>query len=146
MSTTKTLTTPRDVSSYPPIYTEISNPKKTTDYTISLETVETLNRLPNVVKNEVTNNSNDSEYLSNTTTYPKGIIDGVTKAKENKRTDIHSDDLAYLTIWDFAGQDIFFDTHHMFLTDDGIYIFVFNVEEWKENSAQITGMLNYKEI
>ena len=62
----------------------------------------------------------------------KDIIEGVTKANANERKDVPPDELAYLSVWDFAGQEVFYDTHHLFLNDDGIYIFVFNLEEWKD--------------
>ena len=80
----------------------------------------------------------ETEGITNKT-YPESIIDELAKKKETRRKDINQEDLAHLTIWDFAGQDVFFDTHHMFLTNDGVYIFVFNVEEWKTSNDKIKG-------
>ena len=38
-----------------------------------------------------------------------------------------SEDLAYLTVWDFAGEQVFYNTHHIFLSTDCIYLVVFKL-------------------
>ena len=68
--------------------------------------------------------------------YRKDIIDEVSRAKANERKDVHPDELAFLTVLDFAGQEEFYDTHHIFLSEDGIYIFVFNLAEWIEGDSE----------
>ncbi|XP_069138114.1 uncharacterized protein [Argopecten irradians] len=36
---------------------------------------------------------------------------------------------AYLSMWDFGGEKIFYDTHHIFLSNDAVYLLCFDVEK-----------------
>lgn len=39
-----------------------------------------------------------------------------------------------LSLWDFAGQDVFYSLHHLYLTRYGVYLVMFNME-WLSSSA-----------
>ena len=86
------------------------------------------------------NNPIDDDSIDdiNDTIYSDELLDDVARSRRNERKDVELDDLAHLSIWDFAGQEVFFDSHRMFLCEDGIYIFVFNVEEWANHVNNIT--------
>lgn len=35
----------------------------------------------------------------------------------------------YLSVWDFGGQKVFYDSHHIFLSTDAVYLVCFNVHD-----------------
>ena len=91
--------------------------------------------------NSYTTETTERELEAMEKRYSNYIIEGVARAKANERKDVPPEELAYLSVWDFAGQEEFYDTHHIFLSEDGIYIFVFNLAEWKDgtNNNQLKG-------
>lgn len=46
-----------------------------------------------------------------------------------------------ISIWDFAGQHLFYVLHHLFLTSNGVYLVVFNAEELvvADTSSTVSG-------
>lgn len=60
--------------------------------------------------------------------------------------DAEKDDGVALTIWDYGGQDVFHALHHLFLTQYGIYMLVFDMrkllDDSKETRASIRFWLN----
>ena len=47
------------------------------------------------------------------------------------------------TIWDYGGQEVFYALHHLFLTQYGVYIIVFNLGNYVEDSRVSEGYLSY---
>ncbi|XP_021344548.1 probable inactive serine/threonine-protein kinase roco10, partial [Mizuhopecten yessoensis] len=43
---------------------------------------------------------------------------------------------AYLSVWDFGGQKVFYDSHHIFLSKDAVYIVCFNVDDCLSDAAK----------
>ncbi|XP_033109051.1 probable serine/threonine-protein kinase pats1 [Anneissia japonica] len=54
------------------------------------------------------------------------IIQGIEKQGQNEGLEETVDDLT-LSIWDFAGQDVYYITHQMFLVSRAIYILCFDL-------------------
>eukprot|EP00924_Labyrinthula_sp_SR-Ha-C_P005938 snap_masked-scaffold_14-processed-gene-9.21-mRNA-1 protein AED:1.00 eAED:1.00 QI:0/-1/0/0/-1/1/1/0/988 len=72
------------------------------------------------------NESNEMLDLSYSTLFDYGMR-YITSMNEDDRQVRHDFDLGF-TIWDFAGQSIFYSLHHLFLTDFGCYLVVFNAK------------------
>ncbi|GBG33332.1 Rho family GTPase, partial [Hondaea fermentalgiana] len=50
----------------------------------------------------------------------------------------------YFTIWDYAGQDVFYALHHIFLTrEGGVYMLVFDMQELLIKQDQALGYLSF---
>ncbi|XP_033750651.1 uncharacterized protein LOC117334916 [Pecten maximus] len=43
---------------------------------------------------------------------------------------------AYLSVWDFGGQKVFYDSHHIFLSKDAVYLVCFNVDDCLSDEAK----------
>jgi len=39
-----------------------------------------------------------------------------------------------LTLWDFAGQQVFYSLHHIFLSDNAIYLLCFDIQQFLQNT------------
>lgn len=64
-----------------------------------------------------------------------------TRTNESRQGD---DDKVMFTIWDFAGQEIFYTVHHLFLTNYGIYFLLFNIKLMlKEPDEQVEKMRSW---
>ncbi|XP_060080543.1 uncharacterized protein LOC132559928 [Ylistrum balloti] len=92
--------------------------------------------------------SSDESYI-NKYRYPKPNIsstwNNTGKPRERKITNFFRNDMvnviqksegeeegeekAYLSVWDFGGQKVFYDSHHIFLSKDAVYIVCFNVSD-----------------
>lgn len=70
---------------------------------------------------------------------PDRVVELVQKLLENSSTEVKSQDSVsmatrskdgarmVLNIWDFAGKEVYYATHQLFLTRRALYIFVFNL-------------------
>jgi len=47
------------------------------------------------------------------------------------------------TIWDYGGQSVFYTLHHLFLTQYGVYLLVFDLREIINNRVTATGYLEF---
>lgn len=45
------------------------------------------------------------------------------------------DDRIEFSSWDFAGQDVYYSTHHLFLSTRAIYMVVFNIVDFKSSKV-----------
>ncbi|XP_033113486.1 uncharacterized protein LOC117114060 [Anneissia japonica] len=64
--------------------------------------------------------------VKNTTSIP------VKHIKKSMEADIRNESSyldARLSLWDFAGQNIYYNTHHLFMPKQGVYLIVFNAVE-----------------
>ncbi|XP_060080541.1 uncharacterized protein LOC132559926 [Ylistrum balloti] len=59
------------------------------------------------------------------------ILDEADKLRLAGRA-AEKDNIAYLSMWDFGGEKVFYDTHHVFLSKDAVYLLCFNVKEYQE--------------
>eukprot|EP00924_Labyrinthula_sp_SR-Ha-C_P005203 maker-scaffold_1-augustus-gene-24.20-mRNA-1 protein AED:0.41 eAED:0.41 QI:0/0/0/1/0/0/2/0/1173 len=60
------------------------------------------------------------------------------------RGSIKSDATLGFTIYDFGGQEVFYSLHHLFLTEYGLYLIVFNAEQMlDEMNASYSEQRNY---
>lgn len=46
-------------------------------------------------------------------------------------------------IWDYGGQEVFYSLHHLFLTQYGIYLIVFNLERYLDDREKSEAFLSY---
>ncbi|XP_060065829.1 uncharacterized protein LOC132546145 isoform X1 [Ylistrum balloti] len=46
-------------------------------------------------------------------------------------------DQAYLSLWDFGGEEPYYNTHHIFLSSDAVFLVVYNLEECILGSEQV---------
>ncbi|XP_033742427.1 uncharacterized protein LOC117328921 [Pecten maximus] len=46
-------------------------------------------------------------------------------------------DQAYLSLWDFGGEEPYYNTHHIFLSSDAIFLVVYNLKECIEGTEKI---------
>lgn len=53
------------------------------------------------------------------------------------------EDIVPLTIWDFAGQRVFYSVHHLFLSDNGIYMLCFNLVMFLEKEEEAVENLRF---
>lgn len=44
---------------------------------------------------------------------------------------------AYLSMWDFAGEELFYATHHVFLSNDAVYLVVFDLKQCMEDRKEL---------
>ena len=49
------------------------------------------------------------------------------------------EDTAFMSVWDYAGDEDFNATHHIFLTTDAVYILTFNVHEFFKQKSKCIG-------
>ncbi|XP_033117377.1 uncharacterized protein LOC117117237 isoform X2 [Anneissia japonica] len=61
--------------------------------------------------------------------------------KANIREESYLD--ARLSLWDFAGQDMYYNTHHLFMPKQGVYLVVFNAVEAVINPAKQLKRLHF---
>ena len=52
-------------------------------------------------------------------------------------------DSLVLTVWDYGGQTVFYNLHHVFLTRFGIYVLVFNMSEVFRDASNSVSYLNF---
>ncbi|OWF37223.1 uncharacterized protein LOC110440416 [Mizuhopecten yessoensis] len=52
-------------------------------------------------------------------------------------TDKPNADQAYLSLWDFGGEEPYYNTHHIFLSSDAIFLVVYNLMECIEGTEQV---------
>ncbi|XP_033095541.1 uncharacterized protein LOC117100097 [Anneissia japonica] len=52
----------------------------------------------------------------------------ITHVKQSMKACIRNESYmdARLSLWDFAGQDMYYNTHHLFMSKQGVYLIVFN--------------------
>lgn len=72
---------------------------------------------------------------------PDSVVDIVQKMLDNASFDIKSQDSVAMTtkpsdgekivlnIWDFAGKEVYYTTHQVFLTSRALYVIVFNLTD-----------------
>ena len=76
----------------------------------------------------------------------KKPVASVARMFEKFVDDAEKDDGVALTIWDYGGQDVFHALHHLFLTQYGIYMLVFDMRklllDTKETRESIAFWLN----
>ena len=48
-----------------------------------------------------------------------------------------------LTLWDFAGQQVFYSVHHLFLSDNAIYLLCFDMKQFMENTTSEIEILKF---
>ena len=48
-----------------------------------------------------------------------------------------------VTIWDFAGQTVYYAVHHLFLTDNGIAVLCFNMKKLEQQQGLELQMLQF---
>ena len=46
---------------------------------------------------------------------------------------------AYVSMWDFAGEDVFYATHHVFLSPDAVYLIVIDLSNSETNNVTEIG-------
>ena len=68
----------------------------------------------------------------------KLILDKEVQSK----VDDNSDSRLTFTIWDFGGQDVFKAIHHLFLSDDGVYILVFDMAKLLRPKDEVESKAN----
>lgn len=60
----------------------------------------------------------------------RGLID-VTDSTDDPNTN-----QAYLSLWDFGGEESYYSTHHIFLSSDAIFLVIYNLEECIEGTQE----------
>ncbi|XP_033095525.1 uncharacterized protein LOC117100086 [Anneissia japonica] len=55
----------------------------------------------------------------------------ITHVRQSMKASIRNESYldARLSLWDFAGQDMYYNTHHLFMSKQGVYLIVFNAVE-----------------
>jgi len=53
------------------------------------------------------------------------------------------DDFVDFTIWDYGGQKVFYSLHHLFLTEFGVYLLVFDMREILKNEKKALEYLGF---
>ncbi|XP_033725605.1 uncharacterized protein LOC117315502 isoform X2 [Pecten maximus] len=76
---------------------------------------------------------NDSEKLKST-------------LKEVNATGVLRDDDALLSVWDFAGDEIYEATHHIFMSPDAVYIIVFNADACLQDQNNLEKLYTWQEV
>ncbi|XP_071965106.1 uncharacterized protein [Antedon mediterranea] len=66
-------------------------------------------------------------YVKVKTTSSIPIVHIRNSMKADLRNECYID--ARLSLWDFAGQDMYYNTHHLFMPKQGVYLVVFNAVE-----------------
>ena len=56
-----------------------------------------------------------------------------------QRTTFDSADTVFVSVWDYAGDEDFTATHHIFLSTDAVYIITFNAERLYSNTVENIG-------
>ncbi|XP_021345742.1 uncharacterized protein LOC110445432 isoform X2 [Mizuhopecten yessoensis] len=69
------------------------------------------------------------EYVKRDVDY---ILDEAGKL-QTAGTGTEQGDIAYLSMWDFGGEKIFYDSHHIFLSKDAVYLLCFDVKKLQED-------------
>ncbi|GBG30858.1 WD repeat-containing protein pop2 [Hondaea fermentalgiana] len=62
---------------------------------------------------------------------------------ENMAGKTQSGQTISFTIWDYAGQDVFYTLHHIFLTQEGVYMLVFNMNELLQDTELALDYLSF---
>ncbi|XP_069101772.1 uncharacterized protein [Argopecten irradians] len=60
--------------------------------------------------------------------------------------DVLKDDEALLSIWDFAGDDVYEATHHIFMSSDAVYIIVFNADDFLQDKANLEKLYTWQDL
>ncbi|XP_044169022.1 uncharacterized protein LOC114974232 [Acropora millepora] len=76
------------------------------------------------------NDSNELQLNINSTILPKDVTDLVVRYLQNLQLedDIKSEEVT-LTLWDFAGQHLYYASHSVFLSGRAVYILVYNLSK-----------------
>ncbi|XP_021360787.1 uncharacterized protein LOC110455149 isoform X2 [Mizuhopecten yessoensis] len=53
------------------------------------------------------------------------------------------DEEAYVSMWDFGGEELFVNTNHLFLSGDAVYLLVFNLLEYEDPSGRMRSMVKF---
>ncbi|XP_021339764.1 uncharacterized protein LOC110440980 [Mizuhopecten yessoensis] len=56
------------------------------------------------------------------------------------------DDDAFLSVWDFAGDEIYEATHHIFMSPDAVYIIVFNSAACLAEESHLDKLYTWQEV
>lgn len=59
------------------------------------------------------------------------------KSKQSKDADVS------FTIWDYGGQEVFYALHHIFLSDKGLYLVVFDMRDFLDSEAAKTSAVGF---
>ena len=70
-------------------------------------------------------------------------VASVARMFEKFVDDAEKDDGVALTIWDYGGQDVFHALHHLFLTQYGIYMLVFDMRKLLSGSDETKGSIRF---
>lgn len=62
---------------------------------------------------------------------------------KRRKSELDLMDSVMLTIWDFAGQKIFYTVHHLFLSSNGIYMLCFDLSKFQEQPANEKEVLRF---
>ena len=83
------------------------------------------------------NDSNDLQLNINSTILPKDVTDLVVRYLQNLQLedDIKSEKVT-LTLWDFAGQHLYYASHSGFLSGRAVYILVYNLNKNLRETAE----------
>ena len=75
------------------------------------------------------NDSNELQLNLNSTTLPNDVIDLLVRYLQSLQLedDIKSEEVI-LTLWDFAGQHLYYASHSVFLSGRAVYILVYNLK------------------
>ncbi|XP_060083882.1 uncharacterized protein LOC132563138 [Ylistrum balloti] len=66
--------------------------------------------------------------------------------KKVNTTGMVRDEDAFLSIWDFAGDEIYEATHHIFMSPDAVYIIVFNAEACLQDDRNLDNMYKWQDV
>ena len=82
--------------------------------------------------------------------YRLKLFPGIERSKEHaefydkvaraKRKTFNREDEASVSVWDYAGDEDFTATHHIFLTTDAVYIITFNAAKLFKDQDEYMGM------
>ncbi|KAK2546909.1 putative serine/threonine-protein kinase pats1 [Acropora cervicornis] len=83
------------------------------------------------------NDSNDLQLNINSTILAKDVTDLVVRYLQNLQLedDIKSEEVT-LTLWDFAGQHLYYASHSVFLSGRAVYILVYNLNKNLRETAE----------
>ena len=83
---------------------------------------------------------------------PECVVELVQKMLDNSSVEVKSQDSVtmatkpvdgakmVLNIWDFAGKEVYYATHQIFLTSRALYVFVFNLTHDLEEVTSESGV------